>query len=94
MRIFILLLGLFVISGCAGLTAATVECNAGELNYCAAQIAAEERLNAWIDQSGSATCVDLVHTCAFSQCAFSGCQVDAEAGDFEVLRLPDGDFLR
>ena len=85
-----LLFSFLALPGCGVFqTVGDVECGAGPLNYCAAQLAAEARLNTWSDQAGSNTCVDLVHACPFAQCDFAGCQVEAEKGDWRVIQLPD-----
>lgn len=95
MRILILVLAALGLTGCGIFSSVgAVECGSGQLNYCAAQVAAESKLNSQLDGLGSRTCVDLVHSCPFAQCQFLGCGMgDPEAGDWILVRLPDDPYI-
>ena len=93
MKKMALLIAPLLLTGCSLFnTVGDLECAVGVETYCAGQWEAE----AWlqdnvIDPIGTATCIDLVHSCPFSQCNFTGCGLGgSEAGDWEIKKVPDG----
>lgn len=66
------------------------ECAFEQATFCAGQAAVESQINGLLDNAGSQSCVDVVHTCPNkAQCVFSGCGVNPEKGDWRRVEVVD-----